>query len=187
MRRVTIAVAAAAAVAVAIMGGAIAYASIPDANGVIHGCYTVKGGSLRVIDTAKGQTCATGQHALNWNQKGTQGPPGPAGVSGYSVARCTLAEDGTTGNFSVASSSGGTCSVTGDYLHEGNVLLVCPTGDKAISWSSASSSGASNLIADDAMPNTDDTGYQYKAFDGSGASHPNPWSTDIAVTCANVS
>ena len=55
MRRVIIAVAAAVAVAVAITGGALAYASIPDANGVIHGCYTVKGGALRVIDTAKGQ------------------------------------------------------------------------------------------------------------------------------------
>ncbi len=63
MRRVIIAVAAAVAVAVAITGGALAYASIPDANGVIHGCYTVKGGALRVIDTAKGQKCPTGQSA----------------------------------------------------------------------------------------------------------------------------
>lgn len=65
---------AAIAVAVAISGGAIAYASIPDSAGVIHGCYTVKGGALRVIYTAKGQTCTTGQHGLNWNQKGLQGP-----------------------------------------------------------------------------------------------------------------
>jgi hypothetical protein len=188
MRRVIIAVAVAAAVAVAITGGAIAYASIPDANGVIHGCYTVKGGSLRVIDTAKGQTCATGQHSLNWNQKGTQGPPGPpgpAGVSGYSVARCTVAEDGTTGNFFVASSSGGTCSVTGDAQHAGHALLVCPTGDKAISWSSATSSGGGDFIAINAMPNADDTGYQYLV--GSNSTTPLPLSTDIAVTCANVS
>src|SRR5438128_1132163 len=111
MRRIVIT--AAVAVAVAISGGAIAYASIPDSSGVIHGCYTVSGGALRVIDTAKGQTCATGQHGLNWNQKGPRGPAGPAGVSGYGVARCTLAEDTTTGNYFVASSSGGTCSVTG--------------------------------------------------------------------------
>src|SRR5215467_3897974 len=137
MRKVIIAVAAAAAVAVAVTGGAIAYASIPDANGVIHGCYTVKGGSLRVIDTAKGQTCLTGQHSLNWNQKGPQGPPGPAGVSGYGVARCTVAEDGTTGNYFVASSSGGTCSVTGSVHIVGQALLVCPTGDKAFSGSTS--------------------------------------------------
>jgi hypothetical protein len=178
----------ASAVAVAIGGGAIAYASIPDSKGVIHGCYTVKGGALRVIDTAKGQTCATGQHALNWNQKGPQGPPGPpgpAGVSGYSVARCTPAEDGTTGNFFVASSSGGTCSVTGNYQHPGNALLVCPTGDKAISGSSASAVGGT-LGAINAMPNADDTGYQYQLGDNFG-SHPSSFSTDIAVTCANAS
>src|SRR5262249_24303187 len=161
MRRVIIAAAAAAAVVVAITGGAIAYASIPDAKGVIHGCYTVKGGSLRVIDTAKGQTWATGQHSLNWNQKGPQGQPGPAGASGYSVARCTLAEDGTTGNYYVASSSGGTCSVTGTHQQVGHALLACPTGDKAISWASDTSAGDGTLVAEDAMPNADDTGYEY--------------------------
>jgi hypothetical protein len=180
---------AAVAVAVVISGGAIAYASIPDSGGVIHGCYTVKGGALRVIDTAKGQTCATGQHGLNWNQtgpKGAAGPPGPAGVSGYGVALCTVAEDGTTGNFFVASSSGGTCSVTGTYNSGGHALLVCPTGDKAISGSSATSADNGTLVAIDAMPNADDTGYQYTAFDNYGA-HPISASTDIAVTCANAS
>src|SRR6266567_4400579 len=113
MRRLIIT--AAVALAVVISGGAIAYASIPDSAGVIHGCYTVKGGALRVIDTAKGQTCASGQHGLNWNQKGSQGPagpPGPAGVSGYSVALCTVGED-SSGNLVVISSSGGTCSASG--------------------------------------------------------------------------
>ena len=183
---------AAVAVAIAVSGGAIAYASIPDSSGVIHGCYTVNGGALRVIDTAKGQTCATGQHSLNWNQKGPKGaagPPGPAGVSGYGVARCTLAEDGTTGNFFVASSSGGTCSVTGGIPNVSHALLVCPTGDNAISWSSASSAGfsaSSTLRHTDAMPNADDTGYQYVVFDN-GNGQPSSKSTDIAVTCANAS
>jgi hypothetical protein len=177
---------AAVAVAVVVSGGAIAYASIPDSGGVIHGCYTVKGGALRVIDTAKGQTCTTGQHSLKWNQKGPQGPPGPpgpAGVSGYGVARCTLAEDGTTGNYFVASSSGGTCSVTGSVHSVGHALLVCPTGDKAFSGSSASSGGNAVLPAIDAMPNADGTGYQYQVFTDTTGS----FSTDIAVTCANVS
>jgi hypothetical protein len=185
MRRLIIT--AAVAVAVAISGGAIAYASIPDSAGVIHGCYTVKGGALRVIDTAKGQTCTTGQHSLNWNQKGPQGPagpPGPAGVSGYAVARCTVAEDGTTGNFFVASSSGGTCSVTGDFQHPGHVLLVCPTGDKAFSGSSDSPTGGA-LQAIEAMPNADGTGFQYLV--DSLPPNPGPFSTDIAVTCAKAS
>jgi hypothetical protein len=186
MRRLIIT--AAIAVAVAISGGAIAYASIPDSSGVIHGCYTVSGGALRVIDTAKGQTCATGQHSLNWNQKGPRGPagpPGPAGVSGYGVARCTVAQDGTTGNYFVASSSGGTCSVTGAVHIVGHALLVCPTGDKAFSGSSTSAAANGVLVAMDAMPNADGTGYQYVVF--SDVSSTDSFSTDIAVTCANAS
>jgi hypothetical protein len=83
MRRLIIT--AAIAVAVAISGGAIAYASIPDSSGVIHGCYTVSGGALRVIDTAKGQTCATGQHSLNWNQKGREDQQDRQGQQEYQV------------------------------------------------------------------------------------------------------
>ena len=45
-----------AAVALVATGG-IAYASIPDAGGVIHSCYTKSSGAWRVIDTAAGKTC----------------------------------------------------------------------------------------------------------------------------------
>jgi hypothetical protein len=62
----------------AIVAG-IALASIPDAAGVIHACYGNQFGILRVIDTAKGQSCRKGETALDWNQ---QGPPGPQGVAG---------------------------------------------------------------------------------------------------------
>lgn len=75
--------------------------------------------------------------------------------------------------------------MTGDDQHSGQALLVCPAGDKAISWASASSAGNLNLAAEDAMPNADDTGYQYFTFTES--QNPEPYSTDIAVTCAAVS
>jgi hypothetical protein len=39
----------------------IALAAIPDAGGVIHGCYDTKRGDLRVIDTEVGQTCEKGR------------------------------------------------------------------------------------------------------------------------------
>ncbi|HKX82764.1 MAG TPA: hypothetical protein VJL58_00960 [Pyrinomonadaceae bacterium] len=58
-----------------IMLAAIAYASIPDANGIIHGCYKKAGGTLRVVDG--GVQCASNELALNWNQTGPQGPPAP--------------------------------------------------------------------------------------------------------------
>jgi hypothetical protein len=182
---VIIAVAAAAAMAVAITGGALAYASIPDANGVIHGCYTVKGGALRVIDTAKGQTCATGQHALNWNQKGPQGPPGPAGVSGYSVALCTIGED-SSGSLVVITSSGGTCSASGSPQQPAFATLTCPAGKKALS-SSGGPAPAANVPRLDLIwsyLSADTTGYEW-AIDVGQA---NPVAAvKLEVTCANVS
>lgn len=61
--------------------GGVAYAAIPDAGGVIHGCYLTTGppqarGALRVIDTEAGQVCQTGEVALTWSQTGPQGAPG---------------------------------------------------------------------------------------------------------------
>lgn len=71
----------ATAAAVAVAAG-IALASIPDAAGVIHGCYGKPFGILRVIDTAKGQSCTKWETPLDWNQQGPQGPQGVAGPQG---------------------------------------------------------------------------------------------------------
>jgi hypothetical protein len=76
-------------VAVVLSLGAAAYAAIPDSGGVIHGCYQTSGGLLtppqgtvRVVDSAQGQSCRAGETALNWNQTGPQGPAGPVGPTG---------------------------------------------------------------------------------------------------------
>jgi hypothetical protein len=73
-------------VSLVLVGGA-AWASIPDSGGVIHGCYLTTGppqarGAVRVIDTEAGQTCASGEVAISWNQEGPQGATGPAGADG---------------------------------------------------------------------------------------------------------
>ena len=70
-------------VALAIAG--VASASIPGPDGVIHGCYTKKNGTLRVIDLGVSATCSSSESAISWNQQGPQGPggaPGPAGPTG---------------------------------------------------------------------------------------------------------
>ena len=49
----------------------IASASIPASDGVVHACYSTTSnpiGRLRVIDTSAGQSCGTGEIALDWNQ-----------------------------------------------------------------------------------------------------------------------
>ena len=69
--------------------GGVAYSSIPDAQGVIHGCYVPGDRSvLRVIDTAGSGACEAGETALDWNQQGQPGPTGhtgPAGPAGVAL------------------------------------------------------------------------------------------------------
>ena len=70
--------------------GGVAYSSIPDAGGVIHGCYNTRG-ALRVIDTDASGICEAGETALDWNQQGptgrtgAEGPPGAALTYGKSA------------------------------------------------------------------------------------------------------
>jgi hypothetical protein len=72
----------AAIVLVAIAAG-VAYASIPDSAGVIHGCYKTGGShALRVIDTGVSGHCNGDEKPLNWNQTGPQGPAGATGATG---------------------------------------------------------------------------------------------------------
>jgi hypothetical protein len=71
--------------ALALCTGGAVYASIPDPQGVIHGC--LAGGSggtklLLVIDTAVQATCLSGQTPIVWNQTGPQGVQGPQGQQG---------------------------------------------------------------------------------------------------------
>lgn len=73
-------VAVAAAIA---LGVGVAEATIPASDGIIHGCYALSGGTLRVIDLGAQATCDAGSEVpLNWNIKGAQGPVGPVGPKG---------------------------------------------------------------------------------------------------------
>jgi hypothetical protein len=56
-------------------------ASIPDANGVLHGCYQKNNGQLRIIDPAV-DDCRPSEIALQWSQQGPPGPQGPMGLQG---------------------------------------------------------------------------------------------------------
>lgn len=74
-----------------LVAGGIAYATIPDSSGVIHACYHVNGqglvdgsGTMRVIDPSStnkdGSACKHDEKALDFNQTGPPGPPGPSDV-----------------------------------------------------------------------------------------------------------
>jgi len=66
-RRLLIVIGVVAGVAVA---GGIVSATIPDADGIIHGCVG-GGGKLRVLDADAGETCRTGETPLDWTQQGS--------------------------------------------------------------------------------------------------------------------
>jgi hypothetical protein len=65
------------------LGAGVAYATIPDNGGLIHGCYSNKNGLLRIVDST---ACRTSETAINWNQQGVPGPPGPKGDTGATGA-----------------------------------------------------------------------------------------------------
>jgi hypothetical protein len=57
-------------------------ATIPDANGLLHGCRQMNNGQLRLIDPAAGETCYASEVPVTWNQVGPQGTTGPQGPQG---------------------------------------------------------------------------------------------------------
>ena len=90
------------AVVVGLTAGGVAYASIPDANGVIHGCYSPNGAKstggspLKIIDSASA-SCSNGEQAITWNQKGPTGARGPTGANGTNGTNGTNGKNGVTG------------------------------------------------------------------------------------------
>jgi type VI protein secretion system component Hcp len=83
-----------AVLSVAGLVAGVAYASIPDSAGVIHGCIVTNPaflgpakGTVRIIDTATDK-CQPNETAIQWSQTGpagaagAQGMPGPGGPAG---------------------------------------------------------------------------------------------------------
>src|SRR5690349_4321361 len=92
------------AIAIAAFGlavGGIAYASIPDSNGVIHACYNTganPSGAVRVVDTGLNVSCSKNEKPLTWNQTGPQGPQGPQGAAGARGSTGSTGAHGATGS-----------------------------------------------------------------------------------------
>jgi hypothetical protein len=109
--RVFIAMACAAA---ALFVSGSVFASIPDAGGVVHGCYTTSGGErvLFLIDTALTPTCPLGQTPISWNQTGPTGATGATGPSGVVTTGSWTGPVGTILALSPINFIGSTATVT---------------------------------------------------------------------------
>ena len=92
----------------ALLGGAIfgitsvVRASIPSADGVIHGCYQfstsdTNKGALRVVNADTGEQCRFNEHPLNWRQRGGTGATGPTGPTGATGPAGPSGQQGPTG------------------------------------------------------------------------------------------
>ena len=119
-------------IAAAVFGIATAVqASIPDASGVIHGCYNTSlahgnpTGALRVIDTSKiNGNCASWEAPLNWNAKGVTGATGATGPTG---ARGPTGPTGPGGVIAALGPQTFTALSAGEYV----LSETCPVGSTA--------------------------------------------------------
>ncbi|MGH3071173.1 MAG: hypothetical protein ACRDNB_02740 [Gaiellaceae bacterium] len=88
--------AAAGALAATVIAGGVAWATIPAADGVIHGCYQKEEGNLRVVDNTVA-SCRPAEVAISWSQTGPQGSQGPAGPTGPQGPQGEKGETGDDG------------------------------------------------------------------------------------------
>ncbi len=163
-------VVAIAAVSALLVVGGVAYATIPDSNGVIHSCYTTKGGSLRVIDTGAGESCNLKESPLDWNAQGPTGPTGPAGSQG------PKGDQGPAGISGLEQDTNSASIPPGGWL----VNVDCPTGKLALSggWRSA----FLGFDVEDSSPYGSDSGWSF------GFYNTNSYAITITayVMCANA-
>jgi hypothetical protein len=91
-----------AAGAMLLVAAGVAYATIPDSNGVYTACEANATGAVRLIDPSLGGSsrlghCASSETQVKWNQQGQPGPQGPKGDPGAQGIQGPQGSDGATG------------------------------------------------------------------------------------------
>ena len=116
-------------------GGAAAFATIPDSNGVINGCYQKNVGNLRVIDPSAGDTCHPSEIPISWSHTGPAGPQGPKGDTGATGPQGPAGPQGLKGDTGATGPQGpkgdkGDTGATGPQGPPGSGLAgqSCPSG-----------------------------------------------------------
>ena len=121
-------------VAVAVAAGGIAYASVPDTDGVIHGCYNAtaaakaNGSQLNIVD-GDVAACGKGQTPITWSEAG---PPGQDGVSVTSTALSAGDTNCPTGGSSFTAANGTTYACNGTKGDKGDPGEPGPAGSTPV-------------------------------------------------------
>jgi hypothetical protein len=93
---------------------ALAAGLIPDAQGVIHACYSPSTGAVRIVSSAA--DCKSREAPLSWNQTGPAGAPGIGTIDEFEGSACNAGSD-QAGLLDVA------------FGGDGSVMLKCvPSG-----------------------------------------------------------
>ncbi len=115
--------AAAGALVAGALAGGVAWGGIPDADGVINGCYQKNQGQLRMIDPAT-DGCRPSEFPIAWTEQGATGDKGDRGAPGRDGAD---GHDGTGVTVENEPPGGANCPTGGRKLTDaGNgVVYVC--------------------------------------------------------------
>jgi hypothetical protein len=124
--RRTLIVVAVVTVGLALAAG-IAYATIPDSNGVFTACKLNSTGTIRLIDPSLGSSsllghCTSLETQISWNEKGQAGPQGlqgPKGDKGDPGVNGTNGKDGVSVT-SAAEPGGSNCAYGGSSFTAAN-------------------------------------------------------------------
>lgn len=103
--------------------GGVAFATIPDPSGEIHGCFKKVNGDLRLVDSAA--ACRKNEKAIQWNQ---QGPPGVGAGNVVARARGT-ASQAATNSFAAYPLADNTWTQKSNELNEffGQIAVTPPS------------------------------------------------------------
>ena len=153
---------------VLMVGGAVAYAAIPNAQGVFTACISKSSGDVRVIDPSTGATCKSWELKRTWNQKGQPGAPG--GLAGYEVVTTSIDLAGFGGYGAIQS-------------------VNCPAGKRVLGGGAEYLNAAGQVVGFSearvvtSAPTADGTGWRVNLF---MASNPDLRITSVGVraTCA---
>jgi len=155
----------------------VAYATIPDSQGVIHACYKTDNGQLRLVDTG---SCNPSELDISWNQTGPQGPVGPKGDAGAQGIQGPPGPAGADGQPGISGYTVVHESTGGAGLNH-SIVAHCPPGTKVIGG------GASTDLGGDVTQSAPVTQPPVGWFAFARDSFQSPgWTLTATAICANV-
>jgi hypothetical protein len=159
------------------LAAGIAYATIPDSAGTIHGCYG-SNGQLRVIDPSTGGACKNNETGLDWSQRGPQGQPGQDGTNGT---------NGVSG-WEIVQFASNLPPEGDDYVGTAQGISVnCPAGKKVLGGGVTTDEWVNSIIRSSG-PNAAGTQWKVIIQRTNDGDSPNSGNTPLRVyaICANV-